>query len=93
MDQKTPTTPPAILLGLGLWFVSLVWWFFYYAQYGGAFGLIGLKLACIAWPTAECLFFQQQIRGPLPRYIPLFWYAGMAAFAFGLWQVWRGRQQ
>ena len=94
MDEPTKSpTPQAILIGLGLWFISLVWWFFYYAQYAGAFGLIDLKLTCIAWATAECQFFQQQIRGPLPRYMPVFWYAGMLAFATGLWQVWRERRK
>lgn len=89
-NEKSPT-PLATRLGLGLWAISLVWWFFYYAQYGGAFGLLDLKLACIGWPTSECFFFQQQIRSPIPRYVPAFWYAGMLAFAVGLYQTWQQR--
>lgn len=92
-SKDKPPTPPAIHLGLGLWAISLLWWFFYYAQYGGPFALIGLKLACVGVTTSECAFFQSHIRGTMPRYVPVFWYAGMAALAFGVHQLWQNRRK
>lgn len=89
-DDKPPTHP-AIYLGIAFCLASVVWWFAYYAQYGGAFGLIGLKLACIGYATPECAFFQANIRGVIPRYVPVLWYAGMVTLAFGVWQVWQQR--
>lgn len=91
--SEKPPTPFATKVGFGLLAISLIWWFVYYAQYGGAFSLMDLKLACISWPTKECYFFQQQIRGPVPRYVPAFWYAGMLAFAVGLYQIWQQRRK
>jgi hypothetical protein len=92
-SDETPPTPLATKLGFGLWAISLIWWFFYYAQYGGAFGLMDLKLACVSFATRECAFFQQNIRGPVPTYWPLFWYAGMVAFAVGVYQTWQQRKK
>lgn len=88
-----PPTPPAILVGLILCLASVVWWFGYYAQYGGAFGLMGLKVACIGMATPECSFFQANIRSGVPRYVPVLWYAGMVALAFGVWQIWQRRRE
>jgi len=85
-DEKPPTHP-AIYLGIVFCLVSVAWWFAYYAQYGGAFGLLNLKLACIGFATPECAFFQTNIRGGVPRYVPVLWYAGMVALAFGVWQL------
>lgn len=92
-DDSRPETPLATKVGFGLWLIALIWWFVYYAQYGGAFALMELKLPCLSWPTRECLFFQQQIRSPLPRYVPAFWYGGILAFAVGLYQTWQQRQK
>jgi hypothetical protein len=89
-DEKPPTHP-AIYLGIVFCLVSVVWWFAYYAQYGGAFGLLNLKLACIGFATPECAFFQANIRGSIPRYVPVLWYAGMVTLAFGVWQLWQRR--
>ncbi len=93
MKQQLSSTPPAVYLGLAFCLVSVVWWFAYYAQYGGAFGLLGLKLACIGFATPECAFFQAQIRGSIPRYVPVLWYAGMITLAFGVFQIWQQRQK
>lgn len=92
-EEPKPSTPPTIYLGLAFCLVSVVWWFAYYAQYGGAFGLLGLKLACIGFATPECAFFQAQIRGSIPRYVPVLWYAGMITLAFGVFQIWQQRQK
>ncbi|MDP2804036.1 MAG: hypothetical protein Q8O26_19370 [Phreatobacter sp.] len=91
-NDKQTSTPPTVYLGIAFCLVSVVWWFVYYAQYGGAFGLIGLKLACIGFATPECAFFQANIRGAIPRYVPVLWYAGMVTLAFGVFQIWRQRQ-
>lgn len=84
---KRPS-PMALKIGFGLWALSLVWWFFYYAQYAGAFGLMGLRFGCISGATSECLFFQQQLAKTsiLPTYVPIFWYAGLVCMAIGLYQ-------
>ena len=91
-DEKPPT-PFAVKLGLGLWVISLIWWFAYYAQYGGAFRLLDLKLACVSNATRECLFFQQNIRGLIPVYWPIFWWAGVAALTVGVYQTWQQRKK
>jgi hypothetical protein len=76
-----PPMPWAMKIGLGLWVVSLLWWFLYYSQYRGPFGpfdLFGFKFACINDETAECLFFQRQIGDSvLPIYSPILWYVGL----------------
>lgn len=72
MDEDSgPSTPPALYVGLAFCAASIAWWFAYYAQYGGAFGLLGLKVACIGFATPECSFFQASIRGAIPRYVPV----------------------
>jgi hypothetical protein len=90
-EDSGPSTPPALYVGLAFCAASVGWWFAYYAQYGGAFGLIGLKVACIGFATPECSFFQANIRGAIPRYVPVLWYAGMVTLAFGVWQMWQQR--
>lgn len=91
MSWRFLPTPAAVAVGLLLCAISVVWWFAYYAQYGGALGLLNLKLACIGYATPECAFFQANIRGAIPRYVPVLWYAGMVMLAFGVWQVWQQR--
>jgi hypothetical protein len=93
VSRPPSSTPPTIYLGLAFCLASVAWWFAYYAQYGGAFGLMDLKLACIGFATPECTFFQVNIRSAIPRYVPVLWYAGMMTLAFGVWQLWRQRQK
>lgn len=82
--------PFATKLGIGLIGFAILWWFAYYAQWEGAFGLLRLKIACLDGATRECLFFQQQIRGSIPTYSPVVWWAGLAAFVVGFVQSrWR----
>lgn len=85
---KKPPAPLALKIGLGLWAISLLWWFLYYAQYAGAFGLMDLRFGCISGATSECLFFQQQLAQTsiLPTYVPIFWYVGLACMTVGLYQ-------
>lgn len=87
-QRKKLPTPLVLKIGLGLWAISLLWWFLYYAQYAGAFGLMDLRFGCISGATSECLFFQQQLanKSVLPTYVPIFWYAGLVCMAVGLYQ-------
>lgn len=91
MAAKTPT---ATRIGFALWGVALLWWFAYYANWGGAFGLMGLKLMCITGATSECEFFRTQISkiSAIPTYYPVFWWAGCAAMIVGLVQS-RGQRK
>lgn len=90
--EARPPLPLASKIGFGLWAIALLWWFAYYANYGGAFELLGLKFMCINGATDECLFFQKSIRTGIPTYHPIFWYAGMAALAYGFYQTWSARK-
>lgn len=92
-DASTPQrtsvkTPIGTRIAFALWGVTLLWWFIYYANWGGAFGLMGLKLMCITGATPECLFFQQQIAklSAVPTYSPIFWWAGCVAAVIGFVQ-------
>lgn len=81
-------TPMAMKLGLALWAVALAWWFVYYAQYSGPFGLIGLKFPCITGASSECAFFQHRLSGTaVPTYHPIFWWLGVAAMIVGFMQT------
>jgi hypothetical protein len=96
MDQtpkpKQPT-PTATKVGFVLWGVSLVWWFAYYSNYSGAFGLLDLKLMCITGATDECVFFRERMgRTIVPTYYPIFWYVGLIALAVGAYQSWTARR-
>ena len=90
-EDDRNATPPAIYVGLAFCVAAVAWLFAYYAQYGGAFGLLGLKVSCIGFATPECSFFQANILGSVPRYVPVLWYAGMVTLAFGVWQLWQQR--
>jgi hypothetical protein len=89
-QPATAPNPQARLflnIGLGLMALSLLWWFAYYAQYEGAFDLLGLKLLCITGTTSECSFFQEQMSAaaaPVPTYYPVLWWCGTIAVAIGL---------
>jgi FtsH-binding integral membrane protein len=88
-QQKTSVkTPMATKIGFALWGVALLWWFAYYSNWHGAFGLMRLKLMCITGATSECEFFQQQISriSAIPTYYPVFWWAGCVAMIVGLVQ-------
>lgn len=87
-DKPSVKTPMATKIGFALWGVSLVWWFAYYANWGGAFDLMGLKLLCITDATPECEFFQEQMSrtSSIPTYYPVFWWAGCIAMMVGLVQ-------
>ena len=90
---ERPPMPLMLKIGFGLWGLSLLWWFLYYAHYQGPFGLIDLKLACINGATSECLFFQQQIKDTiLPTYSPILWYAGIVASIIGIYQQYKARK-
>lgn len=87
--QKTSVKAPmATKIGFALWGVALLWWFAYYANWHGAFGLMRLKLMCITSATSECEFFQTQISriSAIPTYYPIFWWAGCVAMIVGLFQ-------
>jgi hypothetical protein len=87
-------TPMATKIGFALWGVTLLWWFAYYANWGGAFGLMGLKVMCITSTSSECEFFQTQISkvSVIPTYYPVFWWAGCVAMIVGVLQARRQRK-
>jgi hypothetical protein len=84
-SRQRPSMAVATRIGFLLWAVALGWWFFYYAQWQGAFALMRLKLMCIAGTSHECTFFQQMIGRTswLPIYSPLVWWGGCLAFFIG----------
>jgi hypothetical protein len=87
-QASKPRTPLAMKIGLALWALALVWWFIYYAQYSGPFGLLGLKFPCITGATNECVFFQQRLRtSAIPAYHPIFWWLGVVAMVVGFVQT------
>jgi hypothetical protein len=85
--------PLATKIGLGLVGISVLWWFFYYANYDGPFGLMGLKLMCISGATYECAAFQRMIHSPIPPYYPVLWYAGLVALIVGIYQNWKANEK
>lgn len=95
LDKASVKTPMATKIGFALWGVSLVWWFAYYANWGGAFDLMGLKLMCITSASSECEFFQEQMSrtSAIPTYYPIFWWAGCVAMMVGLVQSRAQRKQ
>ena len=87
--------PMATKIGFALWGVAALWWFAYYANWQGAFGLMDVKLMCIAVATSECELFQQRIAriSAIPTYYPVFWWAGCIAMGIGLMQMRGGKQR
>ena len=87
-DKTSVKTPMATKIGFALWGVALLWWFAYYANWHGAFGLMRLKLMCITSATSECEFFQTQTSkiSAIPTYYPIFWWAGCVAMIVGIVQ-------
>lgn len=94
-QKASVKTPMATKIGFALWGVALLWWFAYYANWQGAFGLMRLKLMCITSATSECEFFQTQISkiSAIPTYYPIFWWAGCVAMIAGLVQSRNQRKQ
>ena len=76
--------PIALLIGLVLWAVTSVWWFFYYSQYDGSFKQLGDKAPCVFVTTDECRYMQKRLLGSaIPAYrTELFW-AGLIVIALG----------
>jgi hypothetical protein len=64
---------------------------FYYANYDGPFGLMGLKVMCISGATYECAAFQRMIHSAIPVYYPVLWYAGLVALIVGIYQNWKAK--
>lgn len=78
--------PFASKLGIALMGIAVIWWFAYYAQWQGAFGLLSVKLPCLDGATRECLLVQRAIEGNIPTYSPVVWWLGLAAFVAGFVQ-------
>jgi hypothetical protein len=76
----------ATKIGFALWGVAVLWWFSYYASWGGPFSMLGLKVFCLNGTTNECAYFQRGYRGAIPTYSPIFWYAGMVSLIVGVFQ-------
>jgi hypothetical protein len=93
MTNAPKPLPIATKVGFWLLAITLLWWFAYYANYEGAFGLMKRKIMCINGATYECLFYQKMM-GPtaIPTYYPIFWYAGLIALAIGAYQSWQARR-
>lgn len=94
MDEPRtrPPTPTATKIGFVLMALTFIWWFAYYANWHGPFGLFWLKLACINGATDECVFFQKNIRTSVPTYYPVLWYAALVALTVGAYQSWQARK-
>jgi hypothetical protein len=70
-----------LVLSLAALAIAHVWWLAYFAPFGGAFGWMDLKLACVSAMTNECRAFAGDAReiAWLPRYQPGLWWAAMVA--------------
>lgn len=86
--REAASTPVVTWIGFILWAAALLWWFAYYAQWEGAFGLMRLKIMCIVGASHECMFFQEQINKTswIPTYSPILWWGGCLAFFVGRMQ-------
>ena len=79
--------PVALLVGMALWAVTGLWWFFYYSQYDGWFRQLGEKAPCVFVATDECRYMQKRLPGSaIPRYHPELFWAGLIAVALGVVQ-------
>jgi len=79
--------PLASLIGWALWVMSLVWWYFYYSQYGSAFELFEQKFICVAVTTDVCLAIEQKLAmSAIPIYHPVLLWAGVIAIVLGFVQ-------
>ena len=84
----------ALVVGLGLQFLSLIWCLAYYAAWDDAFfGSLSLKLFCVSGATHECAWAARDIIAPsgsrVPTYYPMLWWLGFGTMTVGLMQVWR----
>jgi len=95
-DQSPPARPSIPLMikvGTAIYAVSLVWWFVFYAQYGGVTRMLDVKILCLTETTFECTFFRDALRdSPIPAYTPYLWWAGTVAVVIGVVQVIRQRR-
>jgi hypothetical protein len=86
--KRVRVRPPlAEIVGWALWIVALVWWYFYYSQYGGSLYLFEQKFVCVAVATDTCLDIQQKLmHSAIPGYHPVFFWAGVLFLALGFLQ-------
>lgn len=101
----TPFPPPthfstmlpsnlATKLSYALLGFAIVWWFIYYAQVEGAFGLMSQKITCLDDVPRDCAQLQARIQGRIPIYSPVVWWAGVGAFVLGFLQSqWRNKSR
>ena len=79
--------PLAEIIGWALWGVALVWWYFFYSQYGGGLYLFEQKFVCVAAITDVCLDFRHQLlHSVIPAYQPVLVWAGALFLILGFWQ-------
>ena len=71
--------------GLALMASAFAWWLAYYAQAGGMFAKLEVKLSCVSGDSADCTRIQHFI-GPsvLPPYSPLLLWLGVVVTILGL---------
>ena len=75
----------ALIVGLIIWALAILWWLAYYGQWDGWFGLIDVKIGCLMGDAFECGNFRDFI-GPstIPVYWSPVWYLGFVFVAIGL---------
>lgn len=79
--------PLAEVVGWALWVLSLVWWYFYYSQYGGSLYLFEQKFLCVGVTTDVCLDIQRKlVLSDIPAYHPELVWAGAIFLLLALLQ-------
>ena len=79
--------PLAEIVGWVLWAIALVWWYFYYSQYGGGLYLFEQKFVCVAAITDICVDLRQRLlHSAIPAYHPALIWAGALFLILGFWQ-------
>jgi len=83
--KANPADGAATFGGLALMASAIAWWLAYYAQAGGMFARLEIKLGCVSGDSLDCTRFQHFI-GPsvLPPYSPLLLWLGAVVTILGL---------
>jgi hypothetical protein len=86
-DYPRRRAPAVSMVGWALWLISLLWWYFYYSQYGGALELFEQKFVCLAVTTDVCLAIQQKlVMSAIPAYHPVLFWLGAILLVIGFLQ-------
>ena len=91
-ERKANASQAVMFAGLAFMAAAIAWWFIYYGQWQGMFGLLDVKLSCISGDSYECSNFQRFI-GPsaIPVYQPILMWGGVVVTLVGLYLMRRSK--